>query len=113
MSSIMDLGTLHSIGYANRDEARRVESLMRNARTLLVDIRSSPHSQYYPLWSQHQLAARYGKRYVWERRLGNVNYQHREQGITLAPGHEQAIQSAVSHLKEGTSLILLCACKYA
>ena len=111
--SIMDLGTLHSIGYADRNEAARVERIMRNPRALLIDIRYSPRSRWYPAWNRKQLSTRYGERYIWEQRLGNVNYQHRECGIQLADGHQDAIRMAASHLAHGTSLVLLCACKHA
>jgi uncharacterized protein (DUF488 family) len=79
----------------------------------LVDIRSQPRSRPWPQWNRAALSARYSRRYVWERRLGTVHYRDQEQGITLAEGHTDAIGEAAVLLCEGTSLVLLCACKDA
>src|SRR6266571_2510515 len=110
---LVTTGTLYTIGYSNPGAAAHVARLMQGAQTMLVDIRYSPRSRWSPQWNWKSLSACYGSRYLWDRRLGNVNYQQRERGIELAEGHPQAIQAAASRLRQGTTLILLCACKDA
>lgn len=104
-------GTIYTLGYAHPNAATQLDRLMRDPRACLVDIRLQPRSRWWPQWNRAALSARYGRRYVWDRRLGNVHYQHRERGIQLAEGHQDAIGKAAALLSEGTSLILLCACK--
>jgi uncharacterized protein (DUF488 family) len=104
-------GTMYTIGYAHPDAAAQLGRLMRDPRTCLVDIRYHPRSRRWPQWNRSALAACYGHRYVWDRRLGNMHYQHPELHIQLAEGHPDAIQEAAALLCEGTSLILLCACR--
>jgi uncharacterized protein (DUF488 family) len=106
-------GTLYTCGYAHPETAARVARLMSNPAMLLVDIRYRPRSRWQPAWNRNALAGIYGARYVWDRRLGNLNYQHRECGIALAEGHAAAVQEAAALLCAGTSLLLLCACKDA
>ena len=107
------MGTLYTLGYAQTDAASQVERFMCHEHALLVDIRYSPRSRWRPEWNRSTLTATYGRRYVWDRRLGNINYQHREHGIQLAEGYMDAIHVAAALLCQGTSLILLCACKDA
>ena len=106
-------GTIYTVGYALPDAAAWLDRLMRDPRALLVDIRSQPRSRPWPQCNRAALSARYSRRYVWERRLGNIHYREREQGITLSEGHPDAIQEAAALLCEGTFLILLCACTNA
>jgi uncharacterized protein (DUF488 family) len=106
-------GTIYTLGYAQPDAAAHLDRLMRDPLMCLVDIRSQPRSRPWPQWNRAALSARYSRRYVWERRLGTVHYRDQEQGITLAEGHLEAIREAAVLLCEGTSLVLLCACKDA
>jgi Protein of unknown function, DUF488 len=110
--TLFDIGTLYTVGYAHPDTAAQVDRLMHQEQTVLLDIRLSPRSRWHPAWNQHPLASIYGDRYLWERRLGNLNYKHPELVIQLAQGYEDAAREAAKHLLQGTSLILLCACKY-
>lgn len=105
-------GTLSTLGYAHPDAETRLHHLMSEPQTLLIDIRLSPWSRWRPAWNTNALASRFGNRYIWAKRLGNVNYKDRERGIQLAEGHEEAIQKAVNLLQRGYSLVLLCACKH-
>lgn len=107
-------GSLYALGYADPHTRARLEALMHQHHPyiLLLDIRYQPRSRWYPAYNRAALASRFGEHYRWMQALGNVNYAHREQGIQLAEGHEQAIHDAVTWLAEGTSLILLCACKH-
>jgi uncharacterized protein (DUF488 family) len=107
------IGTLYTLGYAHPDAAKRLERLMEQSQSILVDIRYTPRSRWFPAWNRNALAAKYGARYVWEQRLGNVNHKHRATGIKLAEGHREAVMEAAQHLMQGCSLVLLCACKRA
>lgn len=107
------IGTLYTIGYAHPDALADVTRLMQQEWIILLDVRLSPRSRWQPAWNRRVLATTYGLRYQWDKRLGNLNYQHREQGIQLADGHLDAVQEAAALLSIGTSLILLCACKDA
>ncbi len=107
------IGTLYTLGYAHPDTAPKVEHLMRQENILLVDIRLQPRSRWSAAWNRSALTARYGRRYVWEQRLGNSRYQHREEEIQLGRGHSDAVREAAHLLLQGTSLILLCACRDA
>src|SRR5262245_46755112 len=102
--NIREMGTLYMLGYADPDTAAKLDRLMRQDRTLLVDIRYSPRCSFQPDWSRNALAARYGQRYRWARQLGNVHYNKRELGIQLAVGHEQAVARAADLLQQGVSL---------
>ncbi|HEY6410614.1 MAG TPA: DUF488 family protein [Ktedonobacteraceae bacterium] len=106
-------GTIYTVGYGHPDAAAQLDRLMRDPRTRLIDIRLQPQSRWWPEWNRAALSARYGRRYVWDRRLGNLHYQHREQAIQLAEGHPDAIGEAATLICEGISLILLCACRNA
>lgn len=113
MRATVEWGTIYTLGYAQSDAAIQLDRLMRAPGTCLVDIRSQPRSRRSPQWNRAALSARYGRRYVWERRLGNAHDRDREQGIHLAEGHQDAIREAAALLCEGTSLVLLCACTNA
>lgn len=104
-------GTLYTLGYAAPDATQALEQLMSKPQTIVLDIRYSPRSRWQPAWNKTALATRYGKRYIWASRLGNLNYKQRERGIQLAEGHEEAVQKAATLLQRGYSLVLLCACK--
>ncbi len=107
------IGTLYTLGYVHPDTAPRIERLMRQGNILLVDIRLQPRSRWSAAWTRRALTTRYGRRYVWEQRLGNIRYQRREARIQLAGGHMDAVREAAHLLLQGTSLILLCACQDA
>ena len=103
-------GTIYTPGYSKREAAATLERLMRLPRVLLVDVRYQPVCSFTPQWNRASLAGRYGQRYVWERRLGNLHYRSRDLPIQLAPGYHYAIDETVRLLRAGTSLVLLCAC---
>jgi hypothetical protein len=99
-------------GYPSQQEAQaRLDDLVGEG-ALLLDIRSRPCSRFRPQYNRTALAERYGLHYAWVQALGNQQYQHRERGILLARGHEQAIRAAVQLAASGLSLVLLCACKH-
>src|SRR2546429_6473276 len=81
-------GTIYTLGYTQPKAAATLERLMRNPRSLLVDVRYQPVSHWAQQWNRTSLAGRYGKRYVWERRLGNVHYRDPAHAIELPPGYQ-------------------------
>ena len=110
MSSAVERGTIYTLGYSQPKAAVRLERLMRHPYTLLVDVRYQPVSRWNPHWNLAALAGRYGQRYVWDRRIGNIHYWSRDRGILLPAGHQEAVREAAGLLCAGTSLVLLCAC---
>jgi uncharacterized protein (DUF488 family) len=108
--STIERGTIYTLGYSQPKASARLEQLMHNPCMLLVDVRYQPVCSFTPQWNRAFLAGRYGQRYVWERRLGNVHYRSRDLPIQLAPGSQHAIAEALGLLRAGTSLVLLCAC---
>ena len=110
-SSTLERGNIYTLGYTQAKAEAHLERLMRNPRVLLVDVRYQPVFQWAQHWNRASLTARYGERYVWDRRLGNVHYRDREHAIELAPGYLQAVREAVALVCAGTSLVLLCACR--
>jgi len=109
-SSPIERGTIYTLGISQPKAAARLEHLMHNPRALLVDVRSQPISRWNPHWNRAALAGRYGQRYVWDPRLGNIHYQSRDRAIQLAAGSQDAVREAAGLLLVGTSLVLLCAC---
>jgi uncharacterized protein (DUF488 family) len=103
-------GTMYTLGYTRPEAATRLSRLMRNPRMLLVDVRYQPTSRWTSQWNRAALTARYGRRYVWERRLGTIHYREPERGIELAAGYQDAVREAAALLCAGTSLVLLCVC---
>lgn len=106
-------GFLYTLGYAAPDAVAQLEQLMREPLMLLVDVRISPRSRWWPQWTKHALRATWGTRYSHEKRLGNLNYRDHTQPVVLCGPHpEQAIAGAVTLLQQGYSLVLLCACRH-
>jgi uncharacterized protein (DUF488 family) len=108
--STLERGTIYTLGYSQPKAEATLEQLMRHPRALLVDVRYQPVSRWNPHWNRASLAGRYGQQYVWDRRLGNVNYRSRTLSIELAEGYREAIREAAALLCAGRSLVLLCAC---
>jgi uncharacterized protein (DUF488 family) len=108
--STVERGTIYTLGYSQTKAVARLEQLMRHPHVLLVDVRYQPVSRWNPQWNRASLAGRYRQRYVWDRRLGNVNYRSRTLSIELAAAYRDAIREAAALLCLGTSLVLLCAC---
>ena len=105
-------GTLYTLGYAIPGATVELEEMMLDTRVLLIDIRVRPQSRWWPVWNKKQLRARWVGRYTHEKRLGNINYRNRSLPVVLHGPHvEQAIMGAVDLLRQGYSLVLLCACK--
>jgi uncharacterized protein (DUF488 family) len=120
-TSASAVGTLYTIGYANRAEQQRLGQLMQARHRLLVDIRLTPFSRAFPDFCREQLHHRYNVaeqahlpvgervvRYVWYRSLGNRNY--RQGGPIQLASPEQGVRHVVAALLAGRDVILLCAC---
>ena len=107
---LTERGTLYTLGYSAPGAATQLERYMRAPRILLVDVRLRPASRWAPQWNRATLSSRYGERYRWEPRLGNLHYKSRALPILLAPDHPSAITDLASLILSGTSLVLLCAC---
>ena len=105
-------GTLYTLGYATPGAASELDEAMQDESVLLIDIRLRASSRWWPVWNKKQLRERWIGRYTHEKRLGNVNYRERSLPVVLHGPHvEQAIEGAVVLLRQGYSLVLLCACK--
>jgi uncharacterized protein (DUF488 family) len=102
-------GVVYALGYTVPGTGLLLESWMREPNTLLVDIRLSPSSRWFPDWRGSALAGRYGSRYQHLPAFGNVKY--RTPGTVQLVDAEAGIEWAMAHLRQGRSLVLLCACK--
>jgi len=106
----MTTGTLYTLGYAEPNATERLETLMAQPKTALVDIRYAPYSRWAASWNKKALMEKYGQvRYTHVQQLGNVNYNN-DLPIQLADP-DAWVQKCVRSLRSGWSLILLCACK--
>src|SRR5258708_6622511 len=85
-SSSVERGTVYTLGVSQRKATAALEGLLRHPQMLLLDVRYQPTSCWNPEWNRAALAARYGQRYHWERRLGNVHYWSRERALQLPAG---------------------------
>jgi uncharacterized protein DUF488 len=103
-------GTIYTLGSSQPKAAATLECLMRQPRTLLLDVRYQPVCRFNPHWNRASLAARYEEHYQWERRLGNMRYWSRDWAIQLPAGSQDAVREAASFICAGTSLVLLCCC---
>ncbi len=107
----MTTGTLYTLGYAEPNATERLETLMAQPRTAIVDIRSVPYSRWTASWNRRTLMHKYGPiRYHHVGELGNVNYNKPDLPIQLADP-DVWVQKCVKSLQQGWSLVLLCACK--
>lgn len=106
------VGSLYTLGYAAPNASEQLDLLMSNPAMLLIDVRLSPRSRWWPHWTKQHLRARWGTRYSHEKRLGNIHYRDHTQLVVLCGPHpDQAIAGAVTLLQHGYSLALLCACR--
>jgi hypothetical protein len=101
--------TVIPFGYAGRGMGALEQLMGNNPRVHLVDIRMSPRSHYMPTFNKARLQARFPGRYVHIPELGNVNY-NTDRPIKIAD-QGKGITRLINGLKQGYTLILLCACK--
>ena len=101
------LGKLVPFGYATPDAQARLEALMQNKKTMLVNIRFNPVSRWNPVWRKKTLQLTWQERYYALPCLGNINYKG---GPILIANPDLGIPVLVRILQRGCNLILLCAC---
>jgi hypothetical protein len=103
-------GGLCPLGYAARIDSL-VEALMQEyPQVVLLDIRLHARSRWCSAWNKSVLWAKWGERYVHEKRLGNVNYQYDDRPVKLLDP-EAVLPSLLVQLQQGAIFLLLCACK--
>ncbi len=104
-------GTLQTLGYMEDHAQQRLDDFLARPHTSLLDIRYSPRSRWHPEWNKGALLERYGAmRYGHCKELGNENYNRPGASIKLWKP-EEGTRHSIRLLRQGTSLILLCACK--
>jgi len=97
--------TLFTIGYSGW-KPHQIQTVVARYAALLVDIRFSPRSRV-PHWERDALERLLGEQYLWERRLGNRNYQTAGDICLYEP---DAAIAALTPRIEQQPLILLCGC---
>ena len=103
------IGTLIPFGYAIPGSVQLLETLMQDERVLLIDTRRKPYCNWSNEWQQDTLQAKYGSRYRFAGGyLGNINYKG---GPIQIANPTVGIPGLLSYLREGYSLIVMCACK--
>ena len=104
--------TIYTVGYAvNRGATAKhdIAHLMAaDPATVLVDIRKSPNSRWYP-YRQPALQQCYGGRYIHMPQLGNVNWQFKNLPIVLEDP-AAGLPQLLALLRAERSIILICAC---
>jgi hypothetical protein len=104
-------GALFPVGYAVPDADYWVEHFMQSLTVpVLLDIRLRACSRWYPHWNKSALQAKWGSRYVHEKRLGNVNYQYADRPIDLLDP-EAALPWIIEQLQQNEMFLLVCACR--
>lgn len=105
------LGNLLTIGYTGQDAQQRLEALLAQPSTVLVDIRFKPRSRWRPEFNQAALMKRYGShKYEHCQALGNMNYNRPGEPIKIWKP-EEGVQQVIRFLRQRHTVILLCACK--
>jgi hypothetical protein len=104
----MTSGKVIPFGYSVPSSQAILDQLMADENAYLVDIRYSVKSLNKPEWSFGQLKERYGKRYLWIKDLGNVNYFNH--GPIQIANALVGIPRLVKGVEQGYTLILLCTC---
>jgi hypothetical protein len=97
-----------TLGYAQTGADRRLRYYMGRPRTLLIDLRKDPYSEYAQ-WDESTLERDWKRHY---RRageyLGNVN--HSTGGDICIPRLWEGVSVLLRYITEGWNLVLLCGC---
>lgn len=97
-----------TLGYAAAGSDQRLASFMSKPRTLLIDLRKDPYSEY-ALWDEGALRRAWGKRYRQAGPyLGNEN--HSNDGPISIPRLQEGLETLLRYIIEGWNLVLLCGC---
>ncbi len=112
-------GTLYPLGYAAPGSQARLEQLMAEQATVLVDVRLVPFAHNRPRWSRlgpSGLQKRWGARYVvlvdpasGKNALGNQNYHRRGAPVSLVNA-ELGLRAVLDLLAQERNVVLLCGC---
>ncbi len=101
------IGRLYPFGYAERTAPARLEQLMADEQTWLIDIRRVPWCRWNAAWCAKGLEQRWGRRYhqfgAW---FGNLNY--RGGPIQLADPRNGIWR--LENILKHRSAVILCAC---
>lgn len=121
----LQLGRLIPFGYGNPGSTERLQELMTDKNTIIIETRYTPYAPYriqWNRWGKKGLFNTYDPRYYYFSEksygdgsndlnwLGNRNYKQPELGIQLV-NPEQGIKYVVMGLERGQNVILLCGCK--
>jgi hypothetical protein len=97
-----------TLGYAQAFSDRRLAYSMSKPRTLLIDLRKDPYSDY-AMWDSLQLRQVWGKHYRQAGAyLGNEN--HANGGPISIPRLQEGLEVLLDYVLKGWSLVLLCGC---
>jgi hypothetical protein len=97
-----------TLGYAAAGSDQRLAYFMSKPRTLLIDLRKDPHSEY-AMWEGSALRRAWGKRYRQAGAyLGNDN--HANDGPISIPRLQEGLETLLRYIIEGWNLVLLCGC---
>jgi hypothetical protein len=97
-----------TLGYAAAGSDCHLAYFMSQSRTLLIDLRKDPRSEYAQ-WDGRQLKQVWGKRYRQAGAyLGNVN--HASAGPISIPRLREGCEVLLDYVISGWSLVLLCGC---
>jgi uncharacterized protein DUF488 len=99
---------LYTLSYSRRTLAD-LHALVEAHAAVLVDIRETPASRWYPERRQGALRAHFGTRYVWCQALGNLNYKDKGGPIHLRDYPAGLVQIRALLHAHG-AVILLCGC---
>jgi hypothetical protein len=99
---------VYPIGYSVLGARERIDELLQNEKTLLIDTRITPWS-WNDEWKGQALKARYGDKYKFEGKyLGNLE---KDRGFIKIADMNAGMDELMRYFDKGHELILLCQCK--
>ncbi len=99
---------IYPIGYSTPGARERIDELLEQPKTLLIDTRITPWS-WNEEWKGEALKARCGAKYRYAgKHLGNAG---KDLGIIRIADIETGLRGLMAYLYEGYDLILLCQCR--
>jgi hypothetical protein len=99
---------VYPIGYSALGAQERIDALLQEPKTLLIDTRIKPWS-WNEIWRKEELEQKYGEKYRWAGRyLGNLG---KDDGYIEIADPIVGIKGLIKYLSDGYELILLCKCR--
>jgi hypothetical protein len=96
------------IGYSSNGAQERIDALLSNPQTLLIDTRIKPYS-WDERWRKKELEQKYDERYKWAGKfLGNAALGT---GRIEIANPAKGVAGLIRYLKEDNDLVLLCQCR--